>query len=103
MIAVPETMIYMVLSGIGKADFVSVVLTTENEATMAMKFINEADWDRALRILAGVVLLYAGWSGWSGTVGLVLVAVGALALVTGIVGWCPAYSLFHVSTKQVAS
>lgn len=68
-----------------------------------MRFMNEADWDRGLRILAGVFLLYAGWSLWPGALGLVLLIVGAVALVTGIVGWCPAYSLFKVSTRKVAS
>jgi hypothetical protein len=27
-------------------------------------FANEAGWDRALRIVVGVVLLYLGWAGW---------------------------------------
>ncbi|HXJ32186.1 MAG TPA: DUF2892 domain-containing protein [Gemmatimonadales bacterium] len=26
-------------------------------------FMNEAGWDRALRIVVGVVLLYLGWAG----------------------------------------
>jgi hypothetical protein len=67
-----------------------------------MKFINEANWDRVVRIVAGIVLLYAGWSVWTGIVGALLLVVGAVALVTGIVGWCPAYALFHASTKKVA-
>lgn len=68
-----------------------------------MKFVNEADWDRALTILAGIVLLYGCWSVWPGTLGLALLVLGAVALVTGIVGWCLACSVFHISTKKVTS
>lgn len=62
-------------------------------------FTNEAGWDRAVRILVGVVLLYLGWAGVvGGTAGVVLKFLGFLPLVTGIVGYCPAYALFGVST-----
>lgn len=29
--------------------------------------------------------------------------VGFLPLVTGLVGWCPAYSLFRIATRKRAS
>lgn len=62
-------------------------------------FTNEARWDRIVRILIGVVLLYLGWAGVvGGTAGVVLKALGFLPLVTGMVGYCPAYALFGVST-----
>ncbi len=65
-------------------------------------FINEAGWDRALRVVLGGVLLYLGWAGVvGGTLGVVLQVLAFVPLVTGIVGWCPAYSLFHVATKKV--
>jgi hypothetical protein len=54
---------------------------------------NESRLDRALRVFVGGVLLslaavgYTAW-GW----------VGLLPLVTGLVGSCPAYRLFGVST-----
>lgn len=67
-----------------------------------MKFTNEAVWDRVVRILLGIVLLYAGWSIWSGALGIVALVIGVVALVTGLVGWCPAYALFQCSTKRVA-
>lgn len=66
-----------------------------------MAFVNEANWDRVLRSVAGVALLYAGWSVWTGAVGVTLLIVGAVALVTGLVGWCPAYALFHVATRRI--
>lgn len=62
-------------------------------------FINEAGWDRALRIGLGLGLLYLGWAGViTGTPGLVLKIVGFLPLLTGLIGWCPAYALLGVTT-----
>jgi hypothetical protein len=67
-----------------------------------MRFANEGDGDRAVRILGGILLLYAGWGGFvSGALGIVLMAAGAIALATGIVGWCPAYMVFGASTRRV--
>jgi hypothetical protein len=71
--------------------------------------LNEGVPDRVIRILAGAALAYAAWTTWPGTanlvnrpgvVSLVFLVIGALALVTGFVGWCPAYALFGVSTKK---
>ena len=62
-------------------------------------FINEAGWDRALRVLLGVVLLYLGWSGVvGGTLGWILKIAGFLPLMTGLVGWCALYELLGFST-----
>ena len=67
-----------------------------------MTFLNEGEWDRGARVLGGVLLLGAGWGLVSGTPGMVLVGFGAIALITGIAGWCPAYSVFGFSTRKVA-
>ncbi|HTR20448.1 MAG TPA: DUF2892 domain-containing protein [Gemmatimonadales bacterium] len=65
----------------------------------ASTFINEATWDRLLRIALGIALLYLGWSGAvPGTLGTVIKYLGFLPLVTGLAGWCPAYRLLGVST-----
>jgi hypothetical protein len=70
-----------------------------NGAEVMASFTNEATWDRALRIVAGLVLLYLGWAGVvGGTLGLVFKILGFLPLLTGVVGFCPAYRLFGVST-----
>ena len=55
----------------------------------------------SLEFALGVVVLYLGWAnvvtgGW----GLALKIVGFLPLLTGLVGWCPAYALLKVSTKK---
>jgi hypothetical protein len=68
-----------------------------------MWFTNEAVWDRVVRILMGIVLLYAGWSLWSGTLGIVALVIGAVAFVTGLAGRCPVYALFQCSTKKIAA
>jgi hypothetical protein len=60
--------------------------------------LNEGTLDRALRILVGLVLIafplglfgmdHAYVWGW----------IGLVPLVTGLVGWCPAYSLLRIKT-----
>ena len=67
-----------------------------------MSFINEAGWDRVLRVIGGGILLYLGWAGVvTGTLGTVLKFFGFVPLVTGLVGWCPAYTLFRIRTNKV--
>jgi DUF2892 family protein len=65
-----------------------------------MTFINEAEWDRGVRLLVGISLLAGGWGLGSGWLGNALIAVGALALITGIAGWCPAYTACGISTRK---
>ena len=63
--------------------------------------VNEATWDRAIRVAAGLVLLYLGWGGVvAGTLGTVFKWVGFLPLLTGIIGYCPAYPLLGFRTKK---
>jgi CHASE2 domain-containing sensor protein len=72
-----------------------------------MTFMNEGAWDRLIRIVAGIALGYAAWMTWPesvmsrpGAVSIVFLVIGAAAFVTGLLGWCPAYALFDVSTKK---
>lgn len=66
-----------------------------------MKYVNEAGWDRILRVLAGILLLALGFGGVvAGTLGLIFKVIGSLLLVTGLVGYCPVYSLLKVRTKK---
>jgi len=65
-----------------------------------MRFLNEGQSDRAVRMLAGIVLVPAAWTLTSNALGVVLVVIGAIAFGTGIVGWCPAYTLFGISTVK---
>ena len=51
--------------------------------------------DKILRILVGIALI--GWGvyahNWLG-------AIGAIPLLTGLLGWCPLYTLVGMSTKK---
>jgi len=53
--------------------------------------------DRIIRIGAGAVLVAlaatgtVGWWGW----------LGAVPLATGLMGWCPPYAMFGLSTCAV--
>lgn len=67
-----------------------------------MNFINEADWDRAMRFLAGLMLLIGGWSLAHQSLGIGLVAAGFVAIATGISAWCPIYTVFGWSTRKSA-
>ncbi len=67
-----------------------------------MSFVNESMWDRALRVLVGLLLLALGWGGFvGGGLGLALKVVGFIPLVTGLVGFCPLYTLLGFRTKRV--
>jgi len=65
-----------------------------------MGFVNEAGWDRAARVIVGVVLLVLGLGVVDGTLGTVLAVVAFVPLLTGLVGWCPLYSVFRIRTNR---
>ncbi len=59
--------------------------------------INEGGVDRILRVVVGlalIALVFVGpqtpW-GW----------IGIVPLLTGLIGWCPAYLLFGIKTCKV--
>jgi len=63
--------------------------------------VNEASWDRIVRVLLGAVLLYLGFGGVvGGTLGLVVGIIGFIPLLTGLFGWCPLYALLKISTNH---
>jgi Protein of unknown function (DUF2892) len=68
-----------------------------------MTFINEAEWDRAVRLLIGTVLIVAGTMFVDGTARILVVGIGALAFITGLGGWCPAYAVAGFSTRKTTS
>ena len=67
-----------------------------------MKFeINEAPIDRAVRVVLGIALAAVAIGGAVSAPLLYAVwVVAAIALITGIVGFCPLYALLRVSTKS---
>jgi Protein of unknown function (DUF2892) len=60
---------------------------------------NVGGFDRTIRIVAGLLLVAlaatgtVGWWGW----------LGILPLATGLIGWCPPYSMFGINTCGVQS
>ncbi len=50
--------------------------------------------DKILRIVVGLALIVAALTGYLG----VWAWIGVVPLATGLMGWCPAYTLFGMST-----
>ncbi len=63
--------------------------------------LNESMVDRVIRFVLGAVLVYVWYAmvvtGMLATVALV---IGIVLMLTGIIGWCPLYSLFGIKTRQ---
>jgi len=55
---------------------------------------NEGNLDRALRVIVGLVLLALVFVGPKTPLGW----IGIVPLLTGLMGFCPAYRLFGLST-----
>jgi hypothetical protein len=64
-------------------------------------FVNEAGWDRIARVVVGAVLISLGFSGAvAGGLGTFLGILGFVPLITGLIGWCPAYAVFKFRTNR---
>ena len=55
---------------------------------------NEGGLDRGIRIVVGLALIALALTGRIGAWGW----IGALPVLTGLIGWCPAYSLIGLKT-----
>jgi len=65
-----------------------------------MKF-NESGLDRLIRVVLGIVLLALNFGGVvTGGLGIVGLVLGAVALLTGFVGFCPLYALLKFRTNK---
>jgi hypothetical protein len=62
---------------------------------------NEGTLDRTLRVALGLVLTGFGFAFVQGTIGIVVGAIGFVPLLTGLVGWCPIYTLLKIDTLKV--
>ncbi len=62
---------------------------------------NESMLDRVIRFVLGAVLLYAWYTVLvTGLLATVALVIGVVLMLTGLIGWCPLYSLFGMSTRQ---
>lgn len=59
---------------------------------------NESTADRAVRAIAGIILLILALTVAGAPWNWVLGIIGAVLLITGAVGFCPLYRLLGVST-----
>jgi len=55
---------------------------------------NEGTIDRAVRVIAGLILIALAATGTVGVWGW----IGIMPLLTGTIGFCPAYSIFGMNT-----
>jgi hypothetical protein len=58
---------------------------------------NVGKTDRIFRVIAGGLLIGAGYY-TGGTAGCVMSIVGLVPLLTGMAGYCPAYTLFKIDS-----
>lgn len=62
---------------------------------------NMSNLDRIIRAIVAVLFAYLYFGGIvTGGLGIVLVVVGAVLLLTAIIGFCPLYVLFKISTLK---
>lgn len=55
---------------------------------------NEGGMDRTIRIVAGLALIGLAATGTVGAWGW----IGVVPLATGLIGWCPAYTILGLNT-----
>lgn len=60
---------------------------------------NVGSTDRAIRIVAGIALLSLAFIGPRTAWGY----LGLVPLLTGLVRWCPLYTLLHLSTRSTST
>lgn len=57
---------------------------------------NTGKTDRSIRVILGLIIVILGFyfQSWWGLIGI-------LPLLTAAIGWCPAYSIFGISTCRI--
>lgn len=65
-----------------------------------MSFQNLSPWDRTIRILVGLVMVWVGWRAGTPETAIGPIALRLFAwipLATGVLGWCPFYAILGIS------
>ena len=66
--------------------------------------LNVGKADRVIRIVVGCALIWLGYSPLlTGGAAMAVYVVGAVAIVTGVIRFCPAYTLFGLNTGSTGS
>ncbi len=66
--------------------------------------LNVGGLDRILRLIVGVALIALAYFGLlSGTAAIVAYVIAAIALVTGLVRFCPVHALIGINTCKMKS
>jgi len=60
--------------------------------------INEGSLDRIIRVILGLVVLSL-WFVLQGSAQY-LALIGLIPLITGIIGWCPLYTILGINTLK---
>lgn len=61
---------------------------------------NESNNDRIIRVIFGVIALAIGLFTLTGAAQVITLIIGAIALITGLVGFCALYSLLGINTLK---
>ena len=60
---------------------------------------NMSNVDRLIRAIVAALIAYLYLGGFvTGILGIILVVLGAILLITSVIGFCPLYALFKIST-----
>jgi hypothetical protein len=62
---------------------------------------NMSTLDRIIRTLVAILFTVLYFTGVvPGTLGIVLLVIGVVFVLTAILGWCPLYAIFKLSTYK---
>jgi hypothetical protein len=72
-------------------------MSGEKAGPMNVRLFNEGITDRAIRVVLGLALIYAG-TRLAGVGAIIVYIVAGVSLATGVVGVCPGYALLGIRT-----
>ena len=78
------------------------IKTRHGTAKEHPRTVNEGPIDRVLRVIVGIALIALALGYLPGMAATPLGWIGVVPLITGLIGWCPAYSIFGISTCRRA-
>lgn len=67
---------------------------------MFKKYQNESPTDRIIRLVLGVILAITAFAFLSGIAQIIVYVLAAIALFTGLTGFCMIYKILGISTLK---